>query len=344
MKKLSFINKVIFIINNVFALLLLFNFILPYIKPTSIATAPVIGLFTPGLILANILFVCYWIIIGLRKQFFLSLLVLFIGYFVAPPIYKFSSENKSSAKNQLNILSYNVRKLNMYKWIDDEHLVEKINNFIKEENPDVITFQEFKKNKKLTLNYPYKYIHRSYNWNKKESYSSGLAFFSKYKIIDTGAVKYRKLFASITYIDILKNKDTIRVYNFHLESLGVNPRQVYFGHKDSEGFIKGLRKSFKVQEVEIDTLNHHLKTHKHKTIITGDMNNTPYSWAYKNLKGNLQDTFIEAGKGLGKTYNFKGFPLRIDYIFADQNFEVLQHKNYDVKYSDHYPIMATLSF
>lgn len=344
MKKLSFINKIIFIINNVFALSLILTFFLPYIKPSSIATAPVIGLFTPALILINALFVCYWIIFGLKKQFFLSFLVLFIGYFIAPSFYKFSSTNKKSDKQQLSVLSYNVRKFNMYKWIEDKHLLEKINSFIKKENPDIITFQEFKKNSKLTLNYPYKHIHRSYNWNKEFSYPSGLAFFSKYPIIDTGAVKYKKVFTSIAYIDILKNKDTIRVYNFHLESLGVNPGQEYFGHKDSEGFIKKLRKSFKVQEVEIDTLNHHLKKHKLKTIITGDMNNTPYSWAYRNLKGDLQDTFVEAGKGFGKTYNFKGFPLRIDYIFADPNFEVLQHKNYNIKYSDHFPIMATLSF
>ena len=74
------------------------------------------------------------------------------------------------------------------------------------------------------------------------------------------------------------------------------------------------------------------------------MNNTAYSWAYKNLKGDFQDSFLESGKGFGKSYNFKGFPLRIDYIFIDKDITILNHKNYGEHYSDHYPVMATVSF
>ena len=81
-----------------------------------------------------------------------------------------------------------------------------------------------------------------------------------------------------------------------------------------------------------------------KTIIAGDLNNTAYSWGYKNLKDRYTDSFLEAGKGFGKTYGFKGFPLRIDYIFVDKDLKVNTHKNYTIKYSDHYPIMATVSF
>lgn len=345
MKKLSFINKLIFIVNNVFALLLVLSFILPYIKPSSIATAPVIGLFTPALILANMLFVAYWIIIGFKKPFFLSFLVLLIGYFISPSIYKFSSEKKNNNKSQLSILSYNVRKFNIYNWIDDDKIPVEIASFIKNKNPDVITFQEFKEYDNFKINYAYSYHHKNYVKVKKTyTYPTGLAFFSKYPIINKGVVSQTKFASSIVYIDILKNNDTIRVYNFHLESLGINPNKEYFGHQNSEDFVKRLRKSFKIQQTEVDKLNNHISNCKHKKVITGDMNNTPYSWAYKNLKGNLQDTFLEAGNGFGRTYNFKGFPLRIDYIFTDSSFDVLQHKNYDVKYSDHYPIMATLSF
>jgi len=34
--------------------------------------------------------------------------------------------------------------------------------------------------------------------------------------------------------------------------------------------------------------------------------------------------------------------MRIDFIMADDYFEILEHQNYDVKLSDHYPIKATL--
>ena len=62
------------------------------------------------------------------------------------------------------------------------------------------------------------------------------------------------------------------------------------------------------------------------------------------MKEGFQDTFAEKGSGLGTTYSLKGIPYRIDYILADPSFDVLGHRNYGVRYSDHYPLMATLAF
>ena len=60
------------------------------------------------------------------------------------------------------------------------------------------------------------------------------------------------------------------------------------------------------------------------------------------MKNDLQDSFLEAGNGFGKTYEFKNFPLRIDYIFADKDMKIINHKNYKEKFSDHYPVSATI--
>jgi len=120
------------------------------------------------------------------------------------------------------------------------------------------------------------------------------------------------------------------------------PDEDFFGHKDSEKLIKRLSSSFKIQQQQIDTLNSHLSLCKYKVILAGDMNNTAYSWSYKNLKSDLQDSFLEAGKGFGKTYEFKKFPLRIDFIFADKRMKFINHRTYNKKYSDHYPISAIL--
>ena len=168
--------------------------------------------------------------------------------------------------------------------------------------------------------------------------------FSKYPFINKGSIEHDTPNTSIIFADIIKNKDTIRVYNFHLESLGIAQDEDYFGHKDSEKLFKRLRKSFKVQQIEIDILKNHIKACKYRVILAGDMNNIAYSWAYKNLKTNLQDTFLEAGKGFGKTFSFKGFPLRIDHVFVDESIKIIDHKNYQNRYSDHYPIMAIISF
>ena len=81
----------------------------------------------------------------------------------------------------------------------------------------------------------------------------------------------------------------------------------------------------------------------YKTIVCGDFNNTAYSYVYRQIKGDLLDTFEDAGNGFGKTYDFKFFPTRIDFILADKSFEVNAFKSYDEKLSDHYPILAKVS-
>ena len=76
----------------------------------------------------------------------------------------------------------------------------------------------------------------------------------------------------------------------------------------------------KWQEVQINQILEKFGNKRYPSIITCDMNNTAYSWIYKKTKNDLQDTFLEAGQGFGKTYDLKGFPLRIDYILVDKKF------------------------
>ena len=58
----------------------------------------------------------------------------------------------------------------------------------------------------------------------------------------------------------------------------------------------------------------------------------------------MHDAYAKCGEGLGTTFNFDGFPLRIDYILAQQNFEILSFKTIDKTFSDHQPIMATIGW
>jgi len=345
MKNLSAVNKVIFFINNIIALLFLLSSLASYIKPSTISVAPILSLATPILLFLNIIFLVYWIVFGLKKQFVLSLVVLLISLFVFSTPYKFKS-NISSSENGICIMSYNVRKFNIYNWIDDINIDSKISTFISKVDPDIVLLQEYKENKNFKLIYPNFYHHKNIEIYPKRTitYPSGLAIFSKYPIVNKGSVEHKTPYTSIVFADIVKNNDTIRVYNFHLESLGVVPDKDYFGHKDSEKLFKRLKKSFKVQEIEIDILRNHIKACNYRVILAGDMNNIAYSWAYKNLKSNLQDTFLKAGKGFGKTFSLKGFPLRIDHIFVDKSIKIIDHKNYKNRYSDHYPITATVLF
>ena len=225
MKNLSFFNKIILLLNIIFAVLLLFSYCAPYIKPSSVSIFPLLSLITPILIVINILFVLYWTLIGFKRPMALSLFVLIIGLFIISSIYKFGINLDSTADEELTIMTYNVRKFNLFKWIDDKNISSKIQNFINNEKPDILVLQEFKYDPKFKIEYPY-----IYNPTSKGKAKSGFAIYSKYEIINTGLIKYYPEYGYATYADIIKKKDTLRVYNLHLHSLGLIPDEEYFGH------------------------------------------------------------------------------------------------------------------
>ncbi len=335
MKKLSLINKLIYLINSIFAILLLLGFILPYISPSSFPRITVLSLTIPILFIINILFVIYWLI-GLRRQFFLSGVCLLIGFFVSTSFYKLKKQTIKS-KNEISIMSYNVRLFNVFNWIDDKEIPAKIEAFVKTESPDFLCLQEFHPLGEDLFNYPYKYIE-----TKGKTKKFGQAIFSKYQIVNKGSLDFKNTHNNAIFVDIVKDLDTIRIYNLHLESLGLNPKKENFGQKNSEKLLKRLTIEFKKQQEQVNLVIAHQKKCNYPMLVSGDFNNTAYSWTYKKIKGNMYDSFLEAGIGFGKTFDIKNFPMRIDFILADKILQINEHKNFKVKYSDHLPVMARI--
>ena len=110
-------------------------------------------------------------------------------------------------------------------------------------------------------------------------------------------------------------------------------------------FFTRIRDAFKLQEQQAEVLVNHKQDCHYPLIICGDMNNSPFSYVYRSIKGNLNDCFEEAGNGFGETYKFKYYPARIDYIFADKKMVVKSFKNFPkLNYSDHFPIITRLAF
>ena len=98
-----------------------------------------------------------------------------------------------------------------------------------------------------------------------------------------------------------------------------------------------------MQQEQAELFIEHKTQSPHKMVICGDFNNTAYSYVYKEIKGDLKDGFEEAGNGFGRTFDFRYFPVRIDFILVDDSFEVNSFKVYEEKLSDHYPIRAKIS-
>lgn len=332
-KKKSYFNKFAYFINSIFALLLLIAYVFPYIKPEHLGSFSGISLLTPVLILINIGFLIYWII-GLNRTFLLSFVVLLIGLPNLSRFYKLAGK-KNILTDDIKIMSYNVRMFNEYKWTEKDSIKEKVNKLIEHKLPDILCIQEYASNQVLEKKYPYKYV------KFKDKSQFGHAIFSKYPIINKGAIPFKRTANIILFTDLKIKEDTLRVYNVHLQSLGIDPEKQNFGEKDATRLLKRINRAFQKQQAQVEKLVVHQKETQHPIIVAGDFNNTAFSWAYRQLLKEKNDAFVEAGKGFDKTYNF-AFPMRIDFILVDKRITINHFKAYRNKYSDHYPILARL--
>lgn len=338
MKKLSFIDKILWIINRVLAIVLLLSFIIPFLPPKSFSVLSVLSLGVAFLILVNLVFFLYWLL-KLKKQLLLSFIVLLIGYLSFGSLYKFSSSKHITSKGNFKVMNYNVRLFNLYQWLPDDEVETKIEDLIKAETPDILSLQEYHPHANVDLSFfKYKYEKLS---GKKTKY--GQAIFSNFPIVNSGSIEFPNTSNNAIFADVLLKRDTVRIYNVHLESMRINTNVESLKNEDSERLFKRIGKTFTMQQFQTELFLMHKRQCNYKMIICGDFNNTAFSYVYRKIKGDLNDTFKEAGNGFGRTYDFKFFPIRIDFILADDVFEVNGFKTFDTHLSDHYPIMTTLS-
>lgn len=301
----------------------------------------------PFFFILNALFFLYWAL-QLRKRMLLSCLVLLIGISFINKFYKFRSIENTKEISDFTVISYNVRLFNVYKWLQRDDVPETILNFINEKNPDILCIQEFSKSTNIDFKtYPFKFIK-----SEKNDGNSSTAILSKYPIINEGIIEFKKFKTCAIFADIKKGKDIIRVYNIHLESLKITTdvteienKNIYnLNQSKSRKMFYSISRGFSKQQIQAEIIKEHKKESPYPIIICIDMNNSAYSYVYRNIKGNLIDSFEESGRGFGTTFKFKFYPVRIDYILVDKNIKVKEFKSFsEFKDSDHYPIMARLS-
>ena len=237
-------------------------------------------------------------------------------------------------------MSFNVRLFNSYQWIDAKEVPKSIENFIQKESPDLVCLQEYSKEFSPKFkNYPYRYVKSS-----KKNGQNGLCILSKYKLFKPRYIDFEKSNNSAIYADFFYKMDTVRVYNVHLESLSINLKDTLFTQKHSQKFAERIQSVIQKQQLQIEQFEEIDQKNKYPTIICTDLNNNAFSQPYNRLKNNRQDAFTLSGDGLGTTYKLAYFPFRIDFIFTDSKFNVINFTTHDLKLSDHKPISALMEW
>jgi endonuclease/exonuclease/phosphatase family metal-dependent hydrolase len=334
-----------FYLNIVVTVLTFIAYVLPFLAPKTFPVLSVLTLVLPFFLILNGLFFLYWLL-QLRKRMFISGMVLLIGITFINKFYKFSSKEFSESENDFVVMSYNVRLFNLFDWITDKDVKQEIKTFFNDKDPDILCIQEYSETANIDLRvYPHRYI-----FMQGDKIRTGLAIFSRFPILNQGNLVFPKSNNNAIFVDIKKGKDIIRIYNLQLQSIKISPDVNEISEninemnkQKSQKLVNRISIAFRQQQQQAEIIRDHKKECSYPIIICGDINNSAFSYVYRSVKGNLNDAFEESGVGFGKTYNFKYYPVRIDYILTDPTIKVKSFENFSkFDNSDHYPVMARL--
>ncbi|SEP81929.1 endonuclease/exonuclease/phosphatase family protein [Flavobacterium urocaniciphilum] len=329
--------------NVVLAITTLMAYLLPFLAPKWFPFLSVLTLFLPFFLVLNLLFFLYWFI-QLKKYIFVSGLVLLLGITFINKFYNLQGTELPKSENDFTVMSYNVRLFNKFNWNQKANIPAQIAKLVEDKNPDILCIQEYSDFEKTRFsNYKYKQI-----FKEGKNIIVGNAIFSKFKIIDKGVINFPESNNNAVFADIVKDKDTIRVYSMHLQSIKISTEigdeQIQkIDESKTKSIFRKISDAFTKQQEQALLLKAHFKDCEYKKIICGDMNNSAFSFVYRTIKGPMQDTFETNGSGFGKTYNFNYYPARIDYIFADKNIQIKSFETLNDFYnSDHFPLISRL--
>lgn len=328
-------NGFVLLLNIGVSALLLLACLLPYISVALVPSMSIFSLFVPFLVLGNILFLIYWIL-QFKKAVFLPIVSLVIAYFFMGSFFQFRAERPMPSSKDFSIMSFNTRLFNKYQWSDDPSIGNQIVAFIQKTDPSVVCFQEFDVSmKERFISYPHAYISASDN-----SKQAVQAIFSKFPIVAKGLLPFTNSTNATIFVDLKIKGDTVRLYNVHLQSLRVKPEAASLEAGTRERLYKRLKVSFAKQQAQADIIASHKSDSPYKVIVVGDFNNNQFSSVYHTIKGDLTDSFTSLGSGYGKTFDFKYFPMRIDFLLSDPGFEIAYHKSFPLHLSDHFPVLV----
>ena len=314
----------------------------------------VLGMTFPVFLLVNLLFLFLWLTIKWKKAW-----IPIAGFAAAyVPITLFMPVNmrQEVPEGAIKLISYNVCTYGgNYKY---ENGFDTVFGYLERQKADIVCLQEdvdswrryvFIKYAKI-----YPYNDTTMLQNNAFTYNC-VGIHTRFPIIRKERIWYpSNTNGSVAYY-LNTGKDTLLVINNHLEGthLSENERNNYkrmlrgkmerdTAKAESMFLIEKLGNNNAKRAVQADIVHRYIEEHRqYPTIVCGDFNDTPISYTRRTIAQGLTDCFQTTGKGLGLSYNQKGFYFRIDHILCSPDLQPYNCEiDDDMDASDHYPILC----
>jgi endonuclease/exonuclease/phosphatase family metal-dependent hydrolase len=364
-----FTKKFFIFLNLAIGILFLLGANVKYFDPAKWWFISLLTLALPYLLLLLVIFFFFWLFV---KPFWVILpaCIILISLDAVKNIFPFHIGTEFQIKKkpgEIRVMSWNVELFNILHYKHQPEKKQRIIDLINKYDPDIACFQEMVAgdNKKAINYFPdilqaLKFKDYFYSYGVKNDFDKyhhfGIIIFSKFPIIrkQTLVNKPDSYNSTFQFVDVAHREDTFRIFNVHLQSLKFSQENLNYldkGTVPSEGNISeskniiykiklGVLKRASQANFIKDEMNHS----PYPVIICGDFNDVPVSYAYEKIGEGMKNAFAEKGSGISRTFSSISPTLRIDNIFTDQNFKIMDYTRIKKSYSDHFPIIADLEY
>jgi len=251
----------------------------------------------------------------------------------------------------LKVVSYNVG-LFAHGNMGDKRLVlaDSIAAYLRRTDADIICLQEFYLPNTLNMDAWFRDRFPGY---KAEYYvltgekgHAGNVTLSRRPVLYKGKIDFEKSTNLALHTDIQLDSTVLRFYNCHFESYNISLSGLVksIGHREDnvvEDTGHKMRRSITQRPKQVEEVIKDIDACPVRSVVLGDFNDNPLSYTVHRLLRGRKDAFVQAGKGFGATFRTFWPLLRIDYILCPRDLQAVSYEVPKVKYSDHYPVIAT---
>lgn len=355
------VRLLLLLVNLVLILGLGASIVAPYIAPYYFMLPSFFGLAFVPILIINILILVFWLLLRPKYAWFSGIAILA----ATPNLLNHFGFNGSASEGNLKVMSYNVRLFDLYNWSGHNEATQNFSSFFNRHEADIYCFQEYFNSERMPNVNTQDAIAQNLSPIERHEYFTaelhdkkhrfGIATYSKYPIIKKGLVPLDTADHNVAiYTDLLIDRDTVRVFNMHLASVHLSEMEKDIDEhimrnnqlqqwQDLKRLIKRLAGGYKKRALQADHIADYISESPHPVIVCGDFNDTPGSYAYRTLRGDLTDAFTDCGLGFGTSYVGYFPSLRIDYILHSPSITTHEFETIDERMSDHRPLLANLS-
>ena len=327
------------------------------LNPTEHPILSCFGMAFPIFLIVNLLFLFFWLTFKWKKAW-----IPILGYllaYVPISIYMPVNMKQDLPEGTIKVLSYNVCQYGgNYKY---EQGFDTVYNYLKRQDADIVCLQEDADTWRRFVMQRYSKIYPYNDTTILRNNAEGMnavGIHTRFPIIRKERIWYESTAnGSVAYYLKLDNGDTLLVINNHLEGTHLskedrdNYKRMIRGNMERDTakeesilLLDKLTTAAVKRAPEAETVHQYIEDHRqYPIIVCGDFNDNPISYSRRTIAQGLTDCFVKSGKGLGLSYNQKGFYFRIDHILCSNHFEPYNCEiDNEIDASDHFPILCWL--